>query len=76
MSNFWDLVNIEEFGDKRSDFNPDRWDVAFYCKDCEAIVEVDRPNSKWYTFVCKTCAWKNIAIWTKEGLKTNYKIKS
>jgi hypothetical protein len=25
MSNFWDLVNIEEFWNKREDFNPERW---------------------------------------------------
>ena len=29
MSNFWDLVNIEEFWDKREDFSMDRWDVTF-----------------------------------------------
>ncbi|MDD3646509.1 MAG: hypothetical protein PHH06_03800 [Candidatus Gracilibacteria bacterium] len=76
MSNFGDLVNIEEFGDKRENFNPERGDVAFYCKDCEAIVEVDRPNPKGYTFVCKKCKGKNIAIGTEEGLKTNYRIKN
>ena len=75
MSNFWDLVNIEEFWNKREYFNPERWEVSFYCKDCKKLVEVDRPNPKWYTFICKICNWKNIAIGTEEWLKSNYKIK-
>jgi hypothetical protein len=74
MSNFWDLINIEEF-DKRDNFSEDRWEVSFYCKDCKKIVEADRPNPKWYKFVCKECEWNNVVIWTLEWLKTNYKIK-
>ena len=75
MSNFWDLVNIEEFWDKREDFNLERWDVSFYCKDCEELVETDRPNPKGFKFVCKKCQGENIVIWTLEWLKANYKIK-
>ncbi len=75
MSWFWDLVNIEEFWDKREDFKKDRWEVSFYCKDCKKLVEVDRPDPKWYNFICKICKWTNIVIWTEEWLKTNYKIK-
>ena len=74
MSNFWDLINIEEF-EKRDNFNDERWDVSFFCKDCRKLVEANRPNSKGYTFVCPECKWKNIAVWTAEGLKVNYKIK-
>jgi acetone carboxylase gamma subunit len=74
MSVISDLVNIEEF-EKRDNFSEERWWVSFYCKDCKKIVEVDRPNPNWYTFVCKICSGKNIAIWTKEWLKSNYKIK-
>ena len=75
MSNFWDLTNIEEF-EKKDIFNKERWNVSFYCKDCQKIVETTRPNSNWYTFICKICNWKNIAIWTLEGLKERYKIKN
>lgn len=74
MSTFWDLVNIEEFS-KKDYFNPERWDVSFYCKDCKKIVEAERPNKKWYTFICPFCKWKKIAVWTEEWLKINYKIK-
>ncbi len=74
MSDFWDLINIEEF-DKRDNFVKERWNVAFYCKDCRKIVDAERPNTNWYTFLCLICKWKNIVIWTEEWLKTNYKIK-
>ncbi len=75
MTHFWDLVNIEEFGNKRNDFKEDRWEVTFYCKDCEEIVDVDRPDPKWYIFICKKCNWQNIAIWTEEWIKERYKLK-
>ncbi len=74
MSNFWDLVNIEEF-DKKGYFKEERWKVSFYCKDCKKIVETDRPNPNGYVFICKICWWKNIAIWTEEWLKSNYKLE-
>jgi Zn finger protein HypA/HybF involved in hydrogenase expression len=74
MSNFWDLINIDEF-DKREYFSMDRWEVTFYCKDCKQIVETDRVDEKWYIFLCKKCNSKNIAIWTEESIKTKYKIK-
>ena len=69
-----DLINIDDF-EKRETFNQDRWEVSFYCKDCKKLVETQRPDSKWYTFICKTCEGKNIVIGTQEGLKSNYKLK-
>jgi Zn finger protein HypA/HybF involved in hydrogenase expression len=74
MSDFWDLINIEEF-DKRESFNKERWNITFYCKDCRKIIEAERPNVNGYTFVCPICKWKHVVIWTEEWLKTNYKIK-
>mgnify|MGYP004001745733 CR=1 FL=1 len=74
MSNFWDLINIEEF-EKKEEFTKERWDISFYCKDCKKLVKIDRPNPNWYTFICKECNSKNIVLWTEEWLKTNYKIK-
>lgn len=70
-----DLINIDDFWDKRDTFNQERWDVSFFCKDCSKIVETSRPEESWYVFICKTCNWKNIAIWTYEWLKSNYRIK-
>ena len=75
MSNFGDLVNIEEFWDKREDFVEERWEVTFYCKDCEKIVETTRENPDSFKFICNICNWKNIAIWTEEGIKSKFKIK-
>lgn len=72
---YWDLINIDELWDKRENFVQERGDVSFFCKDCQKIVETDRINPKWYSFKCKLCSWKNIAIWTLEWLKANYKIK-
>lgn len=74
MSNYWDLINIEEF-DKRENFSQERWEVSFFCKDCNALVEAQRPNPKWYTFLCPNCKWKNVAVGTLEWLKSTYKIK-
>ena len=72
MSDFWDLVNIEEFGEKRNYFETERWEVSFYCKDCEAIVDTQRNKPKQYIFTCCKCKGKNIAIGTAAGLKENY----
>lgn len=75
MTNFWDLVNIEQFWDKRETFNPERGEVSFYCKDCQTLVEVERKKPKSYVFTCKVCDGKNIAVGTQQGLKDNYRIK-
>jgi Zn finger protein HypA/HybF involved in hydrogenase expression len=72
MSDFWDLVNIEEFWEKRNYFETERWEISFYCKDCEAIVETERKKPKQYIFSCSKCEGTNIAIWTAAGLKENY----
>lgn len=75
MANFWDLVNIEEFWEKRITFEPERWEVSFYCKDCSKIVSTQRKKPQSYKFICEVCGGENIAIGTHEGLKDNYKIK-
>ena len=75
MGNFWDLVNIEQFWEKREGFQEERGDVSFFCKDCHALVETKRPNPSGYKFICTLCSWKNIALWTEAWLKEMYKIK-
>lgn len=75
MWDFGDLVNIEEFWEKRETFNPERGEVSFYCKDCEKLVDATREKPKKYVFTCPECNSQNIAIWTLSGLKDNYKIK-
>ncbi|USN57822.1 MAG: hypothetical protein H6767_05565 [Candidatus Peribacteria bacterium] len=71
-----DLINVDDFGEKRENFNEDRGEVSFYCKECKKLVTVTRPNPKGYTFVCEVCKSKDVVIGTKEGLITNYKIKA
>jgi len=46
MSNFWELINIDDF-EKKSNFKDKRWNITFFCKDCWKITEVDRPNKQW-----------------------------
>ncbi|NDK09930.1 hypothetical protein GW846_04070 [Candidatus Gracilibacteria bacterium] len=75
MGNFGDLVNIEEFGEKRENFDTERGEVSFYCKDCHKIVETERKNPGGYVFICKVCSQNNIVIGTFQGLKDNYKLK-
>ena len=75
MSNYSDLLNVDDFWEKRITFNEERWEISFFCKDCNEIVETERPNPKWYTFKCKKCGWTNLAVWTQEWLKENYRIK-
>ena len=70
-----DLINVEELWAKLEQFNSERWDVAFYCKNCKKLVEVDRQTPKSYVFICKICGEKNIVLGTEEWLKVNYKIK-
>jgi len=72
MSDFWDLVNIEEFWEKREYFDSERGDVSFYCKDCEELVETTREKPKKYIFTCSKCKNTNVSIWTHAGLKENY----
>ncbi len=73
--NYNELLNIDDF-QKRENFNIERWEVSFYCKDCEEIVEVIREDEKKYIYSCEKCKWKNIVIWTYEWLKENYRIKN
>lgn len=75
MSNFWDLINIDEYWDKREQFNENRGEISYYCKDCKEIVEVEVSDENQFDFTCKKCGWKEVVIGTFEWLKSNYKIK-
>ncbi len=81
-TSYADLVNVSSFGKKREDnFNPERGEVAFYCKDCQKVVDINRlepsipQKKKWreYIFQCMTCSGENISVWTVEWLKDFYK---
>ncbi|MFA5917306.1 MAG: hypothetical protein WC850_03690 [Candidatus Gracilibacteria bacterium] len=70
-----DLINIDELNKRKEEFNPERGDVSFYCRDCKMVVKTKRPNPNGYKFICEVCNGSNISIGTLEGLKNNYKIK-
>ena len=75
MANYSDLLNVDDFWEKRITFNDERGDISFFCKDCQEIVETHRVDPKWYLFKCLKCEGTNIAIWTQEWLKENYRVK-
>lgn len=75
MSTYDDLINIPTFWKKKEDFKEDRWEVSFYCRDCKKISEVTRLDPNKYIYECNICKWKNISIWTQEGIVDFY-IKS
>ena len=75
MSNFGDLINIDEYWDKREQFEQERWNVSFFCKDCKQLTDTKRQAPKSYVFHCKQCKWDNIVLWTLEWLKSHYRIK-
>lgn len=75
-----DLVNVSSFWKKREDtFNPERGEVAFYCRDCRKVIdpiklEPQRIGKKMreYLYECPTCHGRRVAIGTVEGLKEHY----
>ncbi len=75
-----DLVNVSSFGKKRENtFNPERGDIAFYCRDCRKPVEAIRlepqkvgKKMREYLFECPSCHGRNVAIGTVEWLKEHY----
>lgn len=72
MSTYSDLVNIPTFGKKKEDFNLERWNVNFYCRDCYKTTEVTRLDPNKYLYECNECKGKNISIWTEESIKEVY----
>lgn len=82
-TSYTDLVNVPSFGKKReNNFNPERWDIAFFCRDCWKMVDPIRlepqkvgKQMREYLYECPLCHGKRIAIGTKEGLKEHYERK-
>jgi len=67
-------VNVSSFGKKReNNFNPERGDIAFYCRDCRKIIEPIQlepqkigKKMKEYLYECPHCHGKRVAIGTTE----------
>ncbi|MDD2693648.1 MAG: hypothetical protein PHY14_01835 [Candidatus Gracilibacteria bacterium] len=79
-----DLVNVSSFGKKReNNFNPERGEVAFYCRECRKVVEPIQhepqkigKKMREYIYECPHCHSQRIAIGTLEGLKEHYERKN
>ncbi len=79
-TSYADLVNVSSFGKKREDtFNPERGEIAFYCRDCRKIIEATRlepqkigKKVREYLYECPICQGRNVAIGTENGLKEHY----
>ena len=73
--NYGEVINIEDFWDKRLYFSQERGNITFYCKDCKDIVKTERISNWKYIFTCIICWWENISIGTEEWIKEMYKLK-
>lgn len=74
MTDYQDLVNVEDIWAKKENFKDERWDVVFYCKNCEQIVSTKRIDPRKYIFECEKCKSRDISIGTQEWIKTNYRV--
>lgn len=71
---YLDLVNVPSFGKKReNNFNPERGDMAYYCRDCHKEVDAIQlepqkigKKIREYIYECPTCHGKRIALGTRE----------
>ena len=41
--------------------------ILFYCKFCQAVVDVDRCGRR-YSYICKTCGSKEVAFGTQASV--------
>ena len=79
-TSYTDLVNVPSFGKKReNNFNPERGDMGFFCRDCWKVVEAIHlepqkigKQVREYLYECPICHGKRIALGTIEGLKEHY----
>ncbi|MCK9272423.1 hypothetical protein M0P65_02650 [Candidatus Gracilibacteria bacterium] len=75
MTTYDELINVPTFGKKKENFNPERGDIKFFCRDCRKIVETKRLDPNKYIYECQICKGRNISIGTQEGLVDFYEIK-
>ena len=82
-TSYTDLVNVPSFGKKReSTFNPERGEMAYWCRDCRQIIEPIHlepqkigKKMKEFLYGCPICQGMRVAIGTVEWLKEHYERK-
>jgi DNA-directed RNA polymerase subunit M/transcription elongation factor TFIIS len=47
--------------------------IAFFCKDCNEIVQV-RPLGRKFVYRCSKCGTKNVAFGTEKSIRSFYRI--
>ncbi len=67
-----DLVNVPSFGKRRENFDPERGDVAFFCRDCSKNVEAVKTHPVLPRYECPVCKGRNVSIGTEASLKDFY----
>lgn len=67
-----DLVNVPSFGKKRENFDPERGDVAYYCRTCQKFVEPVRAHPVKHRYECPNCKGHDVSIGTEASLKEFY----
>jgi Zn finger protein HypA/HybF involved in hydrogenase expression len=72
MASYNDLVNIPAFEKRKEEFIQDRWQVSFYCRDCQKNVEATRLDPNKYMYECPLCKGKSISIGTESSVKEVY----
>lgn len=74
-TNYNDLINISTFGKKRENFDPERGELAYYCRDCQKEVSVNILNEDTMEVQCAVCSGKNVSIGTMATLREFYSKK-
>ena len=67
------MTAVEIVRKEKITFNPERGGIVFFCHDCNALVETDRPDTKKMKFLCSVCKGRKISYGTEESLKEHYK---
>jgi Zn finger protein HypA/HybF involved in hydrogenase expression len=67
-----DLVNVPSFGKKRENFDPERGDVVFYCRDCSKVVEAIQIHPVKLRYECSLCKGHNLSIGTNSSVRDFY----
>ena len=71
-TNYNDLVNISTFGKKRENFDPERGELAYYCRDCEKEVAVEVLDEEAMAVRCAVCSGKKVSMGTSATIREFY----
>lgn len=67
-----DLVNVPSFGKRRENFDSERGELAFYCRDCGKQVEALRVHPVLHRYECPICKGRHVSMGTTASVKDFY----